>query len=326
MYWLRKPKKKQKMEMMNKVTLVSVVHNEFSLALFRANAELTRRLNSNTEFNWILINNFRDNSEIPSGIQGVTIIPGFFYDSPILAQHPKFPGNMVGLCLDKAINRAETEFVCVVDHDFFILRFDWIEEMTDLLGKNKDKYYIAATYNPRWFSKYNYITSHFLFFNKTKLWNRLVSYVAMIDRPSIRRTIARRVGRICPSLVRRLMRGQSRDNGSQIWEYFGLEPGVFLQPAYDEKTQYFGSKLDKLIDKVLPNNHKLRLSISSVPSRLSEELTEEVEAYFWLEQLFAVHFRSKSSTHEYDENMLNKRLQITQEFAAAALRTDRGRI
>lgn len=141
------------------LTICSVDYN--NQAELNINYSLTKRLNPKSEFEWIRIQNAPlNNVDKAQARKNFTLIngvdPSEIQENEILKSRGSYH-HALGLNLLKNLDIA-SDYLLIVDPDFFIIYPEWIKEVINYMRSNKLDVF-GAPYDYRYFEKYRYFPS-----------------------------------------------------------------------------------------------------------------------------------------------------------------------
>jgi len=199
-----------------------------SASFLELNWELTRRLNPDALFNFVVVDNtptkFRD------ALMNRTSGRFKVVDRVPIDNEQMFPkGYHHGAALNEIVRKVETRYVLILDPDFFIVRENWITDV--LTHMNEGKYaFFGAPYCPIYEQKYRYFPTIMCAFID----------LHQVDKESIDWCPGNRN----PILSEKNQRLEARKAGVKLikgsrWERF------FKRPSYIGKVEDSGWKLYK---------------------------------------------------------------------------------
>ncbi|MEK7503324.1 MAG: hypothetical protein AAB556_02690 [Patescibacteria group bacterium] len=175
---------------MAEITICSVFHSEDSKKLLELNFNLAKKLNPNSDYEWVVADNTSKISppylpadatrqalqageggvprEESRGV-GVKIIPGI----------PKAPDNIPdwikpsfhhNIAMNMSVSHIKTRFALFLDSDFYILQKDWIKRAIEHMQKN-NLAFLGTPWHPKTYRVFRYFPCHqclFVDFEKLK--------------------------------------------------------------------------------------------------------------------------------------------------------------
>lgn len=278
-------------------------------AFIDLNERLTRSLNPGAAVHWIVAENSPPDS--PYRLQardhsGTMVVDG--------AGDGHSPTYHHTLALAKCIERASTRFVAVIDPDLFVVRPNWVSQVTGHIQRHGLSF-MGVPWHPQSSGKYRYFPAvHFCVFDLERFSKQDIDFRP--DHPDVQRgnplgsdtepasyftrsIVAGLLGRL-PGMAAR--RQYYTDTGSRFYKKWVDAPDVryeTLDPVWDpEQTRGLLSTLGRFAQRVLPDEltyypkHYKRVPTSDFVGQLSGSTTPEVwERFFWLGQPFCVHVR-----------------------------------
>ena len=139
--------------MVSGLTIISVYHNILSKRMLELNYEVTKKLNLDEQFVWLVGDNTPE--DFPNPIQNgrFTVIrnmPAEAYQNLGSHHHAS--------AINKCLPHVNTRFVVSLDSDFYIVRPNWIKDVTNYMIKNNLAFFGVPYYAKDW-GKYRYFPS-----------------------------------------------------------------------------------------------------------------------------------------------------------------------
>jgi hypothetical protein len=234
------------------------------------NTALTRRLNPAAGVRWVIVDNAPGPDAPPNpAAADVRVLPG-----PPPDPAKKRPGSYHhGLGLNRAVERADTRYVLVLDPDFYIVRPGWVRDVLAHADARRLAFF-GAPWHPRWVIKYRYFPCvHCMLIDLDRVDRRALDFTPpQDDGPDVAAAAAPvggRLGFLVGLVLGRRNVGRSRDTGSRVHARFGPDPRfrrecvapVWPPPAdpFDLNPVY--RTFNRVIDLVCPDR------LSYVPKR-----------------------------------------------------------
>jgi hypothetical protein len=265
------------------LTIISVKYG--SSQWLEKNLEFSQALNPHHTAKWLIVNNDND--------------PNFRINQTILP----------------AVPLVKTRFLLVLDHDFFILRRNWMDEIMQHMMA-RDLSFFGSVWHPKWTYQYRYFPSvHCFFVDLEKIRLKDLNFMPdmggdwldnIISHPSL----------LLPKFIRtRLQIGKFRDTGWRIYQRFKKQPFESLIPHLNASpTPFMPERLSFIPTK--PDSFTRASFLSTTSSYAYRNGWEE---FFWQTQPFALHLRlvGRNVIHDHmndaiydDMNELNKILKV----------------
>ena len=154
---------------MKDITIVSVLGPEDKSYITR-NINLIKKLNKRDNYIIYLIDNFYESSNnFKINDQNIFVHKGVSQNNSI---HSNFRGSYQHAeSLNKFLkeNKIMTNYLLILDPDFFILKNDWIKIVTEFMDKG-DLDFFGSPWHPKWYTKYkNFPCVHCLFMNMNRV-------------------------------------------------------------------------------------------------------------------------------------------------------------
>ncbi len=256
------------------------------------NWKLTRNLNPNTKFTWIIVENtpFDSNDFLESYLPEFHVFKGYKLDPTKARMHSYHHG----IALNKAIRLAKTRYVLVLDPDFYILRKNWIVEIIEYM-KTKNLAFFGAPWNPKWFTKYRYFPCvHCMFIDLENVKLDTLDFrpgqndYALKYHSSVLSKIIKRIrNRIISNLYQRRIIIKAQDAGYDVYHrYFRLKKfrNEVVFPVFKISIEPI-LNLNNFLNKFLPDRYSFVPKRPGYYSRFGfRELGyTDVEKYGWEE-------------------------------------------
>ena len=275
---------------------VSYSNSEF----FELNSELISRLNANTSFNWVVVENSPNNTgnRLDSSDARFQIVEGVTKEE---ANHwaPASLHHAQGLNI--AVKHVDTRYLVVMDPDFFIILDDWMKIIPSFM-ESEDISIFGAPWNPRWVNKYRYFPSpHLSIYDLDK-----ISIESLDFLPGDQNYIAKspyHLNKFRLLKNRRSIACQP-DTGWHIYQKYNRSESLFnycVQPCFNPHEYLLDSnmyQINKVFDLMLPD------SWSFIPKKKDYYSTKYFkdmdypdttklgcEEFLWRDKPFGFHFR-----------------------------------
>ena len=302
------------------------------------NWELTRQLNTGADFwKWMVIEN------TPEGAIGKLSLDDSKF---VIMPGMDVPKNITGrasyhhaAALNKVISYVKTRFLLILDPDFFIVRKNWINEVTGHMIKN-DLGFFGAPWHPRWYRKYRYfpcVHCMFIDLNRisltdidfmpdlfksfvSKLWARNEQLLDQKQRVRACWTVMKHPKRaLSEDIKQRQLIGTSRDTGYSLFQKYAKHSQV----KYESIKAVFRPEIDRFKPSGVSSLQRSRLVELILPDRLSyipkrkdyfartgflelgyADLSSlEWEEFIWRDQPFGFHIRGfLQLVHDVERN------------------------
>jgi hypothetical protein len=294
---------------------LSIVSGAFPDACFlRRNVELTRRLNPTCESRWLVVDNTPEAGLRLPDAAGVEILPG------VVRPPVRNPGSLHhALAMEKALRQVRTRFVLFLDHDFYVIRPEWIATVLAYV-REREIGMFGSVWHPRWFYQYRDFPSvHFLLVDLGRVPAAELDLKPAIGGDRWWRIINR--GRGWPAFLRDTLKAQRcRDTGWRLHRRFRHDPAVraeTLLPHYapPRDARY---RWERRLDAVLPSSWRKYpadrgsfTDASFLESRWPEAYRQGWEEFFWQGAPFGVHLRRfgrsmRNATLERDDALVEE--------------------
>lgn len=152
---------------MSKKLTILIVSGPNDEILVQENVNLIKKLNQNSEYDIFIVDNGAV-AQQPAGIKvdvGAPVLPGVPQDIEVLPicrgsyQHSSALNHFI------RTHTVTTPYFLVLDPDFYIIRREWISEITAKMEEQNLSFF-GSVWHPRWFKKYrNFPSVHCLMVN-----------------------------------------------------------------------------------------------------------------------------------------------------------------
>lgn len=296
------------------LTICSVVYSKNHQLLLDLNYNFTKKINKNIKINWIAVDNSEKSERVNLDKSKYNVIKGV-KRNPIIKASGSY-NHAEGL--NQALKHVKTKFLLVLDCDLYIVKKNWIIEVTNYLSQNKLSFF-GTPWHPKWFDKYRYFPCvHCLFINLKYIKINDLNFLPEINESS---EFLKKIIYYFTGLKKRYHIQNSKDTGIKIFNKF-YKSKIFktesTKPVYILPTDFVGPKnalgdLNIFIEKILPEN------LCYLPKKNDSYTTNNFksykypnlhqfgfEEYIWDNKPFAFHYRGKKR----DSNNFTKDFQI----------------
>ena len=230
------------------ICTVSFGHQE----LIELNLMLTRALNPEFEqkIKWLIADNAYENEKKRLKIDDkrVHVTPGISDASAGASQHH-------AVSLNALIGEAKTQYLLVLDPDFYILTSDWCSKVLNHMRRENLSFF-GTPWNPRYNNNYRYFPAvHCMFVDLHRASIQSLDFRPLLDRLDTPTSIKGPLDYI-PFLAKR--RRVSWDTGTRIFEDYKLRKDLLSEcttPVFREDRGACGSILTKLLEPLLPDEY-----------------------------------------------------------------------
>lgn len=249
---------------MDKLTIASVYHSLESKKLLDLNYDLVKMLNPEGRFEWLVADN------TPQGF-AEKIDGGKFIVLPGLAMPTNIPKWLRGsfqhsLAVNNSIKYIKTRFALFLDIDFYIVKPNWVSEITAYMEKNA-LWILGAPWHPQHTIKPRYFPAiHCLFVDFSKVDKSSLDFSPEYDfwkedrKQPWSEKVIKRIIKISPSFGERMQIGQSKDTAYKIHKrYYFNQQAKFecFKPVFNPTEE----GVSPLLESFLPD------CFSKVPKR-----------------------------------------------------------
>ena len=294
------------------ITIASVIFK--NRRYFEINRDLTKRLNADVPFKWILADNeLGTNRSLAAS--DMEVIDGA---EPVQS---KDAGSLHhAKALQQCLEKVEGRFVLLLDPDFFVLRPNWI---SDLLAhmEASDLHFFGSVWHPRWYYQYRYFpTVHFMCIDLQKVAKQSLDLLPGIKNDRFWHFINHPRPFLPDWLRLRLKIGRIRDTGHKVYRRYAHDESVrfrTLLPSYTPPPTFatwMESKLGRFLEErwcFVPQKDEMFTSDSFLKQRAQQAYWSGWEEFFWKGEPFAFHLRSvgRQSSPIKDLSLLRRTLR-----------------
>lgn len=296
------------------ITICSVYHSLESKHLLELNWRLTRALNPNVNFIWLVADNTPlgfidviDNSKF-------SVVPGIKADMVPTAVQPGTKGSYHhSMAVNESLKHITTRFAIFLDIDFYVIKPDWITDVLAWMRQN-DLAFFGVPWHPKKYIKVRYFPAHhFLAVDGSKVNIRALDFrpgyeaVSSLRRLSFRNRLARRVRKIAAKFlpVGATKVGTSRDTSYRIFDRYKNDHTIrfeILQPVFKPATHNnFWQKFLPDSMSVIPKKKGYFSSRGFADLGYFDGGAEGWEEFLWHGQPFGFHLRG---SHKLKEDLV----------------------
>jgi hypothetical protein len=276
------------------VSVVCVSFGRFALA--QRNMLLTRSLNPSTPHEWIIVDNARQGAYEERSSDAARVIAGVPQfrrgDNDCGSYH-----HAAGIAL--GIRQVRTRYALIIDHDFFVVRSDWLRTIVAHAAA-KQLSFFGSAWNPRWAYQARYFpTVHFLLIDLTRVPLDQLDFTPQFATDRAWKMFGDARTLLPGYLRRRWECGRFRDTGWRLRARFKDDPhhpAELLVPSFRPPRPW--RPLVRAIDRVLPERFSRtprRPGTFTTESFLEQACPEAFaagwEEFYWQGRPFAVHLR-----------------------------------
>ncbi len=278
------------------LTIISVKYG--SSQWLAKNLEFTQAQNPDSKLQWLIVNNDND----PNFVCSQTVLPAV----PRGDQKDKGSYHHAAAIMS-TLPLVKTRFLLVLDHDFFILRRNWIDEITQHMMARELSFF-GSVWHPKWTYQYRYFPSvHCFFVDLERVNIHELNFMPDIGGDWLDNIISHPRLPLPEFLRTRLQIGNFRDTGWRIYQRFKRHTFETVIPHFNAQPKPFIPERFSLIPTKV--NSFTRTSFLSTTSRYAYK--NGWEEFFWQAQPFGLHLRlvGRNAIHD-DENELNRILEM----------------
>ena len=258
------------------------------------NAALCRKLNPDFSHHWLVVNNDND-PEFERVAHGFELLPAV--NRPLSRDRGSAHH---AAALNRALEQIQTRFLLVLDHDFYVVRPDWMRELTQHMLRLELAFF-GSVWHPKWSYQYRDFPSvHFMLVDLQRVPRHLLDF-----RPDIGGDLWDNVVSsprvLLPRDVRVLLQvGRFRDTGWRVQRRFAQRVRFeCLTPHFDlVEESARASGLHRFAQRFLPSQCSVVpksgaqvTQRSFLKSAHAHAYSSGWEEFFWFDRPFAVHLR-----------------------------------
>jgi hypothetical protein len=208
------------------------------------NLKLTKALNTQDNWTWIIINNSPRNNNEEESLEDdkCLVIDGVSPDTNL-------PYSCIGsyhhaTALNRALDYIKTRYLLILDPDFYIVRQDWVQFVVDYMESNHLVFF-GVPWHPKWYTKYRYFPCvHCLFIDLNKISKENIDFTPNIlpaierKRTSIEKKRLQKQEKIEQKKLKKQAKSHNKDRAKSL-----------LQDLWDIRKVFNFKKLEKNIRK-----------------------------------------------------------------------------
>ncbi|TSC74297.1 MAG: hypothetical protein G01um101433_1080, partial [Parcubacteria group bacterium Gr01-1014_33] len=304
--------------MMPQLSIVSVYHSRESKEELEQNYNLVSAMNPDVHFEWLAGDNTQD--DVLPKIDPVKFRVFRGAGNEFWGYKPGWASLRHATALHNVFPHARNRFLLIIDPDFYIVRKNWIREVTLHMEKQKLAFF-GSIWHPRYYSKYRYFpTTHCLFIDLEKVQLAELTFMPGDAKEShsklmkIIKKFPRLLHRSLFGLTfqNRVFIGDSRDAGYEFFKKFYGRPGIhygLLTAVYSPfRELHFPANIlylpNRFIEFFLPDRlcfipKKKGYFVSQGFRELGcpdiRGMNPDWEEYLWQGKPFGVHLRGTKS-------------------------------
>ncbi len=275
------------------LTIVSVVYQDPFFC--ERNVALTASLNPGHAHRWIIV----DNSESPVfrkvDMPRVSLVRG------VARPQARDMGSLHhAMALERGLRLAETRFVLLLDHDFYILMRDWMDRLLAWMQRRQLALF-GSVWHPRWFYQYRaFPTVHCMLIDTAKLPPAELKLHPLINDDRWWQIVNNEKCPM-PRVLRNTLKAQRiRDTGWQVYDacrrdasiqYETLTPH-YVRPAHGRAR--WETRLSRVLPQMwrqYPAENDGYTPHSFLKTRLPAAYALGWEEFFWVAEPFGFHLR-----------------------------------
>jgi hypothetical protein len=301
------------------LTICTVSFN--SAACLNANYRLTEILNPSASVLWIVAENSPTalNNDLYPKHPSFRLVKGAAFpdDRYAAASHHH------AAALNMAVQKVESRFLLVLDPDFYVVRRNWVTEITRHMVERELSFF-GVPWHPSRFTKWRYFPCvHCMLIDLERVQRDTLDFF-----PDFPATPAYKLGKSGSSqghygqILRRIMDplkfrkrrhiGASRDTSWRIYARYHADPlhkSECIQPVYSAPTNTFQSYADYMLPEryaLIPKRGGYFVRKGFKEHGLTDFRAMGCEEFFWKNEPFGVHIRShpkSSKGHSIDRQL-----------------------
>jgi Glycosyl transferase family 2 len=274
------------------LTMVSVKYG--SSAFLTRNAALVRALNPAAPYEWIVVNNDNDEKFASSEFR---VLPGVPRPSD-----PKDRGSAHhAAAIMAALQHVSSRFVLLLDHDFFVVKPDWVQSLLEHVTEKKIAFF-GSVWHPRWsYQPRGFPSVHFMLIDLEQVDRSALDFRPDMNGNRLDAIISHPNLPLPQGLRTLLQMGAFRDTGWRVRERFinsGLRAECLVPHVNIKEARRDAEPLHRFVAQVLPRVRN--------PIPRADEITDGSflradslvgyalgwEEFFWRDAPFGFHLRS----------------------------------
>ena len=292
------------------LTLLSVKYGSSHWLL--ENAALCQALNPDFSYRWLVVNNDAD-LEFERVAHDFTLLPAV--NRPVSRDRGSAHH---GAALNSALERVRSRFLLVIDHDFYVVRPDWMREVIQHMLL-RELAFFGSVWHPKWSYQYRDFPSvHFMLIDLQRVPLETLDFMPDIGGDAWDNFISSPRVPMPRSLRVLLQAGRFRDTGWRIKRRFAQSVSFECLTPYFDLVGESASGLQRFAQKFLAQRWSVsptseaRVIAQSFLKLLSPSAhLSGWEEFFWRERPFAFHLRmvGRRGIDQSDQRVLDQVLK-----------------
>ncbi len=253
------------------------------------NLQLSAALNPNLAVRWLIVNNDNDPDFQPANTEVL----------PAVAKPPSSDKGSQhhAQAIMSALALVRTRFVLILDHDFYIIRQNWMQAVMQQMI-TRDLHFFGSVWHPKWSYQYRYFPSvHCMMIDLKKVPLGALNFLPDMDGNRFDKLISHPRVPIPVWLRTALQVGQFRDTAWRVYQQFQNQPHECLKPHFMASPKRFLPDRFSLIPKK-KGYFTQQSFLKPISSFAYDNAWEE---FFWQDQPFALHLRRVGRSPSMDE-------------------------
>jgi hypothetical protein len=269
------------------LTIISVKFG--SSQWLEKNLQVSTKLNPNTKVRWLIVNNDNDPSFQPSNAEVLPATPKPDTKDKGSQHHAQ--------AIQSALALVKTRFVLILDHDFYVIRPNWMQEVIQHM-QTRDLSFFGSVWHPRWSYQYRYFPSvHHMMIDLEKIPLETLNFLPDMNSNTFDKIISHPRVPLPQWLRTALQIGQFRDTGWRIYQQYQNHPNECLTPHFIGNPNKFIPDRFSLIPKKT-GYFTQQSFLKTISSFAYKSAWEE---FYWQHQPYALHLRRVGRNPKVDE-------------------------
>lgn len=310
---------------MKAITIVSVLGPEDKSYITR-NIDLIKKLNKRDNYIIYLIDNFYESgNDLNFNDQNIFVIKGVSQNNSINSNFRSSYQHAESLNRFMKENKILTNYLLVLDPDFFILQNDWIKNVTEFM-KTDDIDFFGSPWHPKWYTKYrDFPCVHCLFMNMNRVKQESLDFIPNLINKSSLKKLEKKSKNIQKNIPKELQ--------TYKWHQILLHMFIYSTRRLINKYEKYSIKVPKNLTKIsslLLSTKKLSDKYLRLEKRIKSQL-KMVNRLFFNRRFInsskdtGYLIEKKFSNRRYKKQLLKPVVEFNDSFPMPHLKTKLGR-
>ena len=310
---------------MKDITIVSVLGPEDKSYITR-NIDLIKKLNKKDNYIIYLIDNFYESSDdLNFNDQNIFVIKGVSQNNSINSNFRGSYQHAESLNRFMKENKILTNYLLVLDPDFFILQNDWIKNITEFMETDNIDFF-GSPWHPKWYTKYrDFPCVHCLFMNMNKVKQESLDFIPnLINKTSLKKL---------KNKSKNIQKDIPKELQTYKWHQILLHMFIYSSRRLINKYEQYGVKVPKNLARtssLLNFAKKLSEKFLRLEKRINSQL-KMVNRLFFNRRFInsskdtGYLIEKKFSNRRYKKQLLKPVVEFKDSFPMPHLKTKLGR-